>query len=462
MNLLITEAAVLGGREALKLVVVWYVLRAFLSDRGRTDLLRPFVAAIALVSVAALGMAFVEPSPMVRGALARGAGYVFFLAYLGSVGALYQTTGVTLVPRNSRGAALLGPVIFVLGAAYFLPDMAASVMYLGELAAMREAPVGAYVWAAAGFAATGAALGGLLVRLRPRVGRFFETPQLLLFLAVLKLVAGGGIGGVELSLIPTVQRGAMKFVHDAVHQTFVFLLVPDHPVLSTTTWNFVGVLFGPNAGLGLGLFLLLAPPVLFLARIAAMPLDSAAPSGSAGAERRLRMAEVRADRIRKALPVAFFIAVILASWFASSGESLSRLYLPAPKPVVADKGLVVIPLSDPTMDLADGRLHKFALSLGGETVRLLVIRKPGGKLAVCLDACEVCPPEGYGQDGDHVTCVYCMTPIPIDTLGRPGGCNPVPVPAEISPGDIRIRIEDIDRLWRDVKAKAIAATEEGE
>jgi hypothetical protein len=61
------------------------------------------------------------------------------------------------------------------------------------------------------------------------LGSFFALPQLLLFFAMVKLFGSGIKGITELSLIPSVQRGFMKFIHDFVHQTFVMLMVPDHP-----------------------------------------------------------------------------------------------------------------------------------------------------------------------------------------------------------------------------------------
>jgi uncharacterized membrane protein len=152
-------------------------------------------------------------------------------------------------------------------------------------------------------------------------------------------------------------------------------------------------------------------------------------------------------RVRRGLPVAAFVLVVMVSWFAGRGEQSAMLLLPEPKPVVVDKGVVVIPLTDPTMDVMDGNLHKFSLLKDGETITLLVIKKPDGKLAVCLDACEICPPEGYGLSGKNVVCVYCRTPIPVETLGRPGGCNPIPLTAEITGRDIRIDVGEIEKKW---------------
>jgi uncharacterized membrane protein len=119
---------------------------------------------------------------------------------------------------------------------------------------------------------------------------------------------------------------------------------------------------------------------------------------------------------------------------------------------VEDKGAIVLPLTDPTMDISDGRVHKFSVARGAEVITFLVIKRPDGRLAVCLDACEICPPEGYGQGEGDLVCLYCMTPIPLDTVGRPGGCNPIPLEAEVTESAIRVSVDELDRKWRFVKS----------
>ncbi len=319
-------------------------------------------------------------------------------------------------------------------------------MFIRDVYEMKGGHAATYASAVAGFIVPLVIAGLLLRKVRGRLGEFFGIAQLLLFLAVIKLIAGGVEGFAELSLIPSVQRGVMKFVHDVVHQTLVFVMVPDHPLLKTTVWNFIGVFFGANIALLITLTILLLPPLMFLNHSLLDPLPE--PSGAAsGAERRAYKAAVRADRRKKAVPAAIFVAVILVFWFAGVGGEVSRLYNPTPKPVVEDKGLVVIPLTDPTMDIMDGSVHKFVLSRDGVDIRIMVLKKPDGKLAVMLDACEICSPEGYGQTEGHVVCIYCRTPIPVETLGKPGGCNPIPLEAQVTDRDIRISVSEIGSKW---------------
>jgi uncharacterized membrane protein len=196
---------------------------------------------------------------------------------------------------------------------------------------------------------------------------------------------------------------------------------------------------------------MLFPPLAYLYAAFTAPLpdagDPVVPS-----ERRKQRARARRIVRKKALPVLMFILLVFVSWYVEIGASTTQLYLPKPKPVVEDKGVIIIPLTDPTMDLMDGNLHKFSVTRGEDTVNFLVIKRPDGKLAVALDACEICPPEGYGLSEDKVVCVYCMTPIPLDTLGKAGGCNPIPLEAEITGKHIRVDVRELDAQWQNVKS----------
>lgn len=80
-------------------------------------------------------------------------------------------------------------------------------------------------------------------------------------------------------------------------------------------------------------------------------------------------------------------------------------------------------------------------------MRFFVLMTPGGKLTVDLDACAICKPDGYGQTEGMVICYYCKTLIPLDTVGKPGGCNPVPVPFTESKDGVHIDAVSLVNNW---------------
>jgi uncharacterized membrane protein len=218
-----------------------------------------------------------------------------------------------------------------------------------------------------------------------------------------------------------------------------------------TTWSFIGVLFGADVGLWLSLGIMLLPLIIFIkmhfAEAISLPRDLSLP-----ARKRIFIRSVRDQRIMKSLPVFLFMAFIVSTWFAQKGEQTDRLYLPQPRPVMAENGKVVIPLQSALDDLRDGSLHKFSITVDGEEVRLFIMKKPDGTLAVCLDACEICQPEGYGQAPEHVVCLYCKTPILFASLGKPGGCNPIPLAALVTDKDVQVDVAEISGQWAKVKS----------
>lgn len=450
MSPIINEALASGAKEAVKLLLLWLIWAAYLDSSERRNTLIKWMQAGALASIlSGVILMFAGSGAEFKTFLARLVGYVFFLFFSGSLVALFSPA--MSMPKRLSPAA--GPAIAALIVLYLVPDLLGTAVYMAELVALKGSHSATYLSYAAGFTLPWMVLLFRPYRLSRLLAPYLGAGQLLLMMALMKLVGGGIKGLSEFSLIPVVQRGVMKFTHDAVHQTFVYLLVPDHPVLTLTTWNFIGLLFGPNFGLIVTLCLLMGPPVFYLYMIAVAPLDESGGT-TPGPQRRMLMAHARKDRARKALPAMVFILVVLVFWFsASSSGEVSTIYNPVPKPVIEDKGIIVIPLTDPTMDLRDGDIHKFAVLRPSGEIRFFIMKKPDGKLSVCLDACEICPPDGYGQNADFVVCLFCRTPIPTSTLGRPGGCNPIPLKAEVTDRDIRIDAAEIDIMWSDVKAK---------
>lgn len=448
-SFVVSEALATGFKEGFKAGIIWLVLIAYLSKHDRSSLIRSFHAAVLTVLMATPLFLVYYSGPPAKDAIRNFISFSFSLLLILSAASLYHASGIKPdgpLDRSDSKAFLMNrfilpPLIFFLTVAFFLPDMLGSGSFIKDLAAIKESGRSTYISALAGFA-SGYLLWSIIYRtLRPLwIGGFFDIPQIFLFLSVTKLLGGGTKGLAEMTLIPSVQRGFMKFSHDFIHQTFVFLMVPDHQLLKTTTWNFIGFFFGPNIAGFAALAGILFFPLLFLYYRLFRPLPD--PLAETGAERRKVKSGLLFDRRKKALPVMLFVLLVLGSWFSESGESLSKLYIPKPKPVVEDKGLILIPLKDPSMDIKDGRLHKFALQHNNQEIRLLVINKTGG-LSVCLDACEICPPEGYGQRDSNVVCVYCNTPIPVDTLGQAGGCNPIPLSFEQDEQFIKIGLKEL-------------------
>ena len=453
-SFVVYEALAVGVKEGIKIGIVWLVLRSCLIPLNREHLRVAFVTGVVIALLCSAMLFLVPFRPELKEHISNAIHLSFVVFLLASVGSLLNASGIRMFSffaKMPKSVILVQVFLIVATVFFFLPDMAGTAVFVKELAVLQEKVAVAPASVAMGLAIAGG-ISAVAIRYAPGrlVGSFFDIPQMLLFIAIVKLFGGGVQGFAEVTLIPSLQRGLMKFSHDVIHQTFVFLMVPDHPLLKTTVWNFIGFFFGSNIALWESLLLLLVFPLLFIYYSLTRPVQ--AEEAGPGARRRMLKHLILSDRRRKALPVIVFVVMITVIWFSQGGESVSQLYIPKPKPVVEDKGLIMIPLNDPTMDLRDGALHKFVLNHQGKEIQLLVIQKPDKSLSVCLDACEICRPDGYGQREDHVICIYCNTPIPVATLGEPGGCNPIPLVASVDEKFIRIELSEIMKKWEYVNS----------
>lgn len=447
---MINEAFIIGLREGFKICIVWLIFYSYLFINEKKSLIISYYAGLSLMFSASLFFFFFY-SLDVREYISSIISTSFAIIFLFSVIALFRSPEIRPQNNSYISNTFLHFLIFIFTVLFFLPDSIGTLLLLRELSIMKEARLMTYSSAITGLMLTGSIFLVVNRFIRPhQIGVFFKLPQLLLFLSMVKLFGSGIKGMVELSLMPSVQRGLMKFFHDFIHQIFVFLMVPDHPMFKTTVWNFVGIFFAPNFASTVSLIILLIFPLVFLYHTIFIPLPE--PDVQSPAMKRKIKRLLLTDRRKKALPVILFICIIVISWFSGTGDTASQLYKPKPKPVVEDKGLIVIPVKDPTMDLMDGRLHKFSLIHNSEEIRIIVIKKSDNKLSVCLDACEICPPEGYGQREDHVVCLYCATPIPVNTLGEPGGCNPIPLSFSIDEKFIRVEMKELLKKWEFIKS----------
>lgn len=141
--------------------------------------------------------------------------------------------------------------------------------------------------------------------------------------------------------------------------------------------------------------------------------------------------------------VAAFLAIVLLyhDLYASRPPSLS-----AAVTVVPDgEGHIRIPIET----VKDGSLHRFAYTSGdGHRVRFFLINRYDAehvRIGVVFDACMICGDEGYIQEGDEVICIACNVRLFRPSIGKPGGCNPIPLRHEADASHITIAAADLEK-----------------
>jgi len=158
---------------------------------------------------------------------------------------------------------------------------------------------------------------------------------------------------------------------------------------------------------------------------------------ASGPEARLvRAAAARdANRRRWTGLIGLVVVGFLATAFVQGSRMPER---PPATPVAFEGGVIRL---DPT-PLADGRLHFYEVTLPEAAVRFFAV-KIGDRMLTCFDACEICGAKGYFEDGHAVVCRNCASPISRATLGRSGGCNPIPLPHRDEGGRMAIAEQDV-------------------
>jgi FTR1 family protein len=131
--------------------------------------------------------------------------------------------------------------------------------------------------------------------------------------------------------------------------------------------------------------------------------------------------------------VSSFIFIILVTAqfiYAKSTTALS----PA-RDVTFQNGKATIQVDD----MQTGELRRYETQLHGQNVRFLIYKKPNDKITTIMDACSICGSVGFYNNGAQgITCKNCNAPINPQTVGEGGGCNPIPLVADISGNSVTI------------------------
>ncbi len=184
-------------------------------------------------------------------------------------------------------------------------------------------------------------------------------------------------------------------------------------------------LVGPLVNNDAFFFVVIVALVLFL--VAAERIRAGGPQEEEMArlsppERRKARAEGQRDRFWKMVASAVSVVVVVLI-------SLQFIYSRTAQAVSPPERLALLDgeVRIPVRLLQDRKLHRFVVSVGARDVRLIAILDDSDSVRAALDACQICGSQGYSQDGHNVVCRNCAAAIHVPSIGRAGGCNPVPI-----------------------------------
>ncbi|MEC5344534.1 Fe-S-containing protein [Brenneria populi] len=142
--------------------------------------------------------------------------------------------------------------------------------------------------------------------------------------------------------------------------------------------------------------------------------------------RRKATADYRNGRRTALATVAALLAIVAGQLYWDQIASRPPRLSEALPVTLAEDGKAHIPIEQ----VRDGKLHRFVwIADDGKAVRFFVINRYPDRLrlGVVFDACLLCGDQGYVMEGNQVICVACDVRIFIPSIGKAGGCNPVPI-----------------------------------
>src|SRR5437660_12297269 len=165
---------------------------------------------------------------------------------------------------------------------------------------------------------------------------------------------------------------------------------------------------------------------------------SSGPAVASQAEQRKVMWTARRERFWMAsmyVTTFFFITLITAEF----------IYAKTIRPPISSTPLQFVngQVSIPLTQVSDGDLHRYAVNVNGTEVRFFLYQKPDGNVATVFDACGICGAVGFYKTSTGLVCKNCAAPVNPQSVGQPGGCNPIPLAATTSGDAVTIAESDL-------------------
>ena len=417
------EAFVITLREGVEAALVLAIAQSLLRRRGLGHLSSALAGGTAVALIASVGIAFLATRLSYNQELAEGIAMLVGAALVLTLTAWMWKAAPHLrreiesgMERAAGGSA---PGVFLFAFGMVLREGVETAIFLSA-AGFNSQGLGLWVGALSGLALA-VLFGVLFIRgtLRVPLKPFFSLTSAVLLLIALQLLVGGLHELSEAQVLPS-SRAEMALIGPLVkNELLLFTLT----VAMAAGW----LLFGPG--------------------------ERTADSGAAeGPEARLERAARERDRVRRRWTGV--VGVVVVGFLAIAFVRRSKLPDQAPaQPVAFTGGELVLPAAS----LRDGHAHFFeatvvvrearAARLLGDSgtarpVRFFAIQV-GSELRTCLDACVICGEKGYFEDRGALVCRNCTSPIALTTLGRTGGCNPIPLPSRTVGGEVRVSAADL-------------------
>jgi FTR1 family protein len=407
---LMLEAFIVTLREGVEAALIVGITLAYLSKIGRGDLRKSVYSALVVAFLGSIGVAIL----LSRAHLNQD----IFEGWIMLVAAFFVASMVILMMRAGRRmkgeiegklqmlalqSSQLGIFVFVF--LMVLREGVETVLILGAVTLETSALL-SFLGTLLGVAIA-ILFGVMFVKgsVRVNLQKFFRVTTVILFFVALQLLVSGLHELSENGVLPS-SKQEMAIIG---------------PIVRNDLFFFVTILA------------LAALMILFemKRRQPAVVEDSAAARRKAAwsaRRERLWMASVYASS---------FVFILLVTAQFIYAKTTSRLS-PATS-ITFVGGKASIPLSQ----ISDGDLHRYSAVENSVEIRFWLYKKPDGKIATVFDACEICGAVGFYKTSTGIVCKNCSAPVNPQSVGTGGGCNPVPLTAEVTSEAVIIQEADL-------------------
>lgn len=416
------EALVITLREGIEAALMVGIIVAFLRRQGGERHLSAVWTGLVAAVVASIAGAFLLYRIAVNEEVFEGLLYVFSALLVATLliwmwRHSHELAGEMkgklsrILDRESSGSIRLGLFLFTFLMVF--REGLETVLFLSAVS-LTTTGLQSFLGALVGIGLA-VAFGVLFVRgsLRIDLKRFFAVTGIALLIFTVQLLVNGYHELSEAGWLPA-NETTMATVGPLVKNEFFFLA----------------------AVLALPLLMLLIPGTA--RKSTGAPEETAGAATASAADRRLeRAADQRQVRSRRWAGVLglVILGVLGLGWvYSAKPKALS-----AATPLDVVDGRVSLPLAE----LADSKLHRYQVEIGGRAIRFIAIQVAPGEVAAAFDACVICGPHGYYQEGSNIVCLHCGSAVYPPTIGQAGGCNPIPLASKSVGGNLVIAASDL-------------------
>ncbi len=404
------QAFIITLREGVEAALIVGITFAYLAKIGRNDLRKSVYAALAAAFVGSIAVAVIISRLSLNQDIFEGWVMLVAAVFVVTMIIFMMKTGRKLkgeiegkIGLFARNDAWIGLFLFVF--LMVLREGVETVLILSAVT-LNTSELLSFIGTGLGVIVA-VAFGVMFVKgsVRINLQKFFKVTTAILFFVAAQLLISGLHELSENGVLPS-SRQEMAIIGPIVRNDLFFFIT----------------------------ILVLAALMVLFEMKSRQPADL--PAG--GPARRKALWSARRERLWMASVYVcsfIFIVMVTASFiYEKSASALS----PATEVTFVDNKVTV-----PLNQVYDGDLHRYETKVGEVEVRFWIYQKPDGKIATLFDACEICGPVGFYKGSTGIICKNCAAPINPQSVGMPGGCNPIPLKAEVTSDAVIISQADV-------------------